>query len=244
MTASSTRSRSGFTLIELLVVIAIIALLAAILLPVFSRAREMARQSSCMSNNKQYALATLMYVQDYDEVFPMSAYPQGGNCVSGAVVSFYYVLNPYVKSPSVTLCPDETDAMNLQITTGNPIAGTPPFTSYAINSALFPSGYLLPCYALPIPLISMGKIPRASDTVMTYDGNVDPSQNQIVQARHGTSFNANYVDGHAKAMQATPSGTTTQFQAFPAPVKTLTVYTIGLNGGAYAGQTVCSGIPQ
>src|ERR1051326_4796013 len=59
--------REGFTLIELLVVIAIIAILAAILFPVFAQAREKARQTSCLSNNKQYATATLMYLQDYDE---------------------------------------------------------------------------------------------------------------------------------------------------------------------------------
>lgn len=59
--------RTGFTLIELLVVIAIIAILAAILFPVFARAREKARQSSCLSNQKQIGLAILMYNQDYDE---------------------------------------------------------------------------------------------------------------------------------------------------------------------------------
>ena len=62
--------KRGFTLIELLVVIAIIAILAAILFPVFARAREKARQASCTSNQKQIALGILMYAQDYDEAFP------------------------------------------------------------------------------------------------------------------------------------------------------------------------------
>jgi prepilin-type N-terminal cleavage/methylation domain-containing protein len=64
--------RGGFTLIELLVVIAIIAILAAILFPVFAQAREAARKSTCMSNQRQLALATLQYIQDYDEMFPGS----------------------------------------------------------------------------------------------------------------------------------------------------------------------------
>jgi len=62
--------RKGFTLIELLVVIAIIAILAAILFPVFARAREKARQTSCLSNVKELGLGLMMYVQDYDECFP------------------------------------------------------------------------------------------------------------------------------------------------------------------------------
>jgi len=64
------RTRHGFTLIELLVVIAIIAILAAILFPVFAQAREKARQTTCLSNGKQIGLATMMYVNNYDEMFP------------------------------------------------------------------------------------------------------------------------------------------------------------------------------
>lgn len=71
---TSRRPRVGFTLIELLVVIAIIAILAAILFPVFAQAREKARQTTCLSNEKQLGLAFMMYLQDYDETFPMDQY--------------------------------------------------------------------------------------------------------------------------------------------------------------------------
>src|SRR5579872_2890780 len=71
----STTSRSrGFTLIELLVVIAIIAILAAILFPVFAQAREAARKAVCISNNRQIGLGAMMYVQDYDEMYPTNAW--------------------------------------------------------------------------------------------------------------------------------------------------------------------------
>lgn len=85
----------GFTLIELLVVIAIIAILAAILFPVFAQARAKARQATCLSNQKQLALAVLMYAQDYDEVLPPSNYsaaPNPGN------TGWYYMVDPYVKA--------------------------------------------------------------------------------------------------------------------------------------------------
>ena len=73
------RQREGFTLIELLVVIAIIAILAAILFPVFAQAREKARQTSCTSNLKQQGTAMMMYAQDYDESYPSNWYPQNGH---------------------------------------------------------------------------------------------------------------------------------------------------------------------
>ncbi len=92
--------RRGFTLIELLVVIAIIAILAAILFPVFARAREKARQSSCLSNLKQIALGTLMYVQDYDEVLPS----YGGS----PMVTPQTRIQPYLKNLQIWVCPSSS----------------------------------------------------------------------------------------------------------------------------------------
>jgi prepilin-type N-terminal cleavage/methylation domain-containing protein/prepilin-type processing-associated H-X9-DG protein len=107
------RPTEGFTLIELLVVIAIIAILAAILFPVFAQARESARKTSCVSNLKQMATATMMYVQDYDETFPLvtgQSYPPQPGIPTDAQTWVYndilVLLQAYVKNYNVFLCPD------------------------------------------------------------------------------------------------------------------------------------------
>jgi len=99
-------SRKGFTLIELLVVIAIIAILAAILFPVFAKVREKARQTSCLSNEKQLGLAFAQYVQDYDETMPWD--DEGYANYQGWAGEVY----PYVKSKGVFLCPDDANKQN------------------------------------------------------------------------------------------------------------------------------------
>ena len=101
---SATKARSAFTLIELLVVIAIIAILAAILFPVFARARENARRSSCSSNLKQIGLGVLQYVQDYDERYP-PAYSNG----EPAFTPWHALVQPYVKSTQLFACPSNTN---------------------------------------------------------------------------------------------------------------------------------------
>ncbi len=147
-----TKHRTGFTLIELLVVIAIIAILAAILFPVFAKAREKARQTACLSNEKQIGLGLLQYSQDNNE-FMISAWSGlGGYGPSDkSPTSYKYKwmdsIYPYVKSTAVFSCPDFHDDFGVK-TTGKyiPIAQDPTspddknFGSYAMNSAYWSSG--------------------------------------------------------------------------------------------------------
>jgi len=124
--------RRGFTLIELLVVIAIIAILAAILFPVFARAREKARMTSCLSNMKQLGTAALMYTQDYDEIYALTAH----NC---CVANFADTLTPtwirglvpYVKNAAVWECPSAQNAW--APTQGTGTGDMPRATNYVVS---------------------------------------------------------------------------------------------------------------
>jgi prepilin-type N-terminal cleavage/methylation domain-containing protein len=127
MTHRHRSSQDGFTLIELLVVIAIIAILAAILFPVFAQAREKARAVSCLSNTKQMGLGLTMYVQDYDESFPYWSWwysSDAGNCGSRDTSAlnagcnhwesmWFNAIYPYVKNNQVFSCPSANDKSTL-----------------------------------------------------------------------------------------------------------------------------------
>ncbi|RYX85328.1 DUF1559 domain-containing protein [bacterium] len=124
----NSKRAAGFTLIELLVVIAIIAILAAILFPVFARARENARRSSCQSNLKQIGLGVMQYVSDYDGVMPPSqacavaeTSPGSGTCQAGtATLSWPSLVYPYIKSGQVFVCPSGSTTVSAQ----NLVAGS------------------------------------------------------------------------------------------------------------------------
>jgi len=108
------RNAGAFTLIELLVVIAIIAILAAILFPVFAKAREKARQSACLSNMKQIGTAMMMYVQDYDETYSLNGTHIFTSVTGSAdygrdLHSWRSLLFPYIKNEGVFLCPSNPD---------------------------------------------------------------------------------------------------------------------------------------
>ena len=145
-------NKSAFTLIELLVVIAIIAILAAILFPVFAQARDKARSASCLSNEKQIGLGLMMYVQDYDETFP-TAYRYKNNTETtnggsaGGYVHYTAMVQPYVKNTQIWVCPSDPNkgirpdnapcADWLDVTTLGCEAQVPRL-SYIPNSAILP----------------------------------------------------------------------------------------------------------
>lgn len=129
------RSASAFTLIELLVVIAIIAILAAILFPVFARARENARRTSCQSNLKQIGLGMMQYAQDYDETLP--AWYNGPSNVSNSTTSWKWndSIYPYVKSEQVFTCPIDGAPNNEYVYYTKLTAASNNFLgSYAVNT--------------------------------------------------------------------------------------------------------------
>jgi len=186
----------AFTLIELLVVIAIIAILAAILFPVFAKAREAARATSCKSNEKQIGTAMMMYVQDYDERF-------FGRDVGG--VNFRGLVTPYVKNQGVWKCPSNPSTN----TSDNAAVGGPYLCHYAINNAAnqFPGGAAGPLLAqiqspankiLMVELRAQPWNDYASNWWTSYGAG---SAWDYGFAGHSTTWNLLYADGHVKAMK-------------------------------------------
>jgi prepilin-type N-terminal cleavage/methylation domain-containing protein/prepilin-type processing-associated H-X9-DG protein len=206
--------RRGFTLIELLVVIAIIAILAAILFPVFAKAREKARQTSCLSNVKQIGLAVLSYAQDYDEMYPRAA---AG--ASGTPRTYYFqILTPYIKNKQIWKCPSIPSSSSY----------TYCYIFHRYSSSMIPDGV----FSVGDPMsyvwnygmggdngasVSMGQVVAPASVFMLWDGaagDVDAttqsagiSSSYKRVANHGQSVdkplhndgdNYVYADGHAK----------------------------------------------
>jgi prepilin-type N-terminal cleavage/methylation domain-containing protein/prepilin-type processing-associated H-X9-DG protein len=203
-------SVTGFTLIELLVVIAIIALLAAILFPVFARARENARKASCLSNLKQLGLGFTQYLQDYDGRFPGAAQYQkwgnGGHWVAGTngqsltdgsgnytpgqtVDTANGAIFPYVKSTQIFICPSNKDARQKLL-------------SYTMNCAI--NG------AMDASITESSSIILLDDEASNNDGYFyavnNPNSTDQMTKIHNGGGNLLFCDGHAKFYQ---------FDAFP-----------------------------
>jgi len=161
-----TNKRKAFTLIELLVVIAIIAILAAILFPVFAQAREKARQTTCASNLKQIGLAAIQYAQDYDEVqVPAIDYD--------SYTFWPLFLQPYLKSWGVVTCPDSPDSVNTAngLCTYGQYLMNVAYNSYDINQHgnkyTSPSTFL---YSGTYSIATLSKISSPATTLFVTDG--------------------------------------------------------------------------
>jgi prepilin-type N-terminal cleavage/methylation domain-containing protein/prepilin-type processing-associated H-X9-DG protein len=206
-------SRKGFTLIELLVVVAIIAVLAAILFPVFARARENARRASCMSNLKQLGLGMMQYTQDYDEKYPQAYYtgldPQTDTSLPGKIyytnpggsnpTSYYKnwmdFTYPYVKSVQLYVCPSATSAPTL------------PTPSYGYNRLIS---------RRDVGGVALASVQRPAECVLALDYNTQyglyadsapegrnwafnaSATSRLIVAPHMDGTNVLFADGHVK----------------------------------------------
>ncbi|BDI28119.1 hypothetical protein CCAX7_001700 [Capsulimonas corticalis] len=223
---SRIHSHQGFTLIELLVVIAIIAILAAILFPVFAQAREKARAISCASNLRQIGTAWLMYSQDYDGIMGLPDYTTPGNNFAWdfAIDPVKHIqdptrglIQPYMKSAAIQTCPDLP-----------PIASAPYggfVTGFAVNMYLSNAKYAgdlfasdISGYATDSQIQSPASTILMADSVLYFGGSYQ--RNDILNApsieaayggsypdvhgRHQTRANVLWCDGHVKGVIPTP----------------------------------------
>lgn len=250
------RKIMGFTLIELLVVIAIIAILAAILFPVFAQARERARSTQCISNLRQSATAVLLYAQDYEDTFPVNLYLQfsaSGPCV----FSFYQSLYPYQKNGDIMLCP--SDGARVSPALAFQLAGLPPICPPVLSEFSYTHNYGLIDFGIDNNLFpntgravkSLARVEFPVETVMIYDGSlVLPGGPFIpfdtpIQARHFGLVNANYVDGHSKPVRARPLTDAQGNQLLGRTLDnrhTVRAWTVA-DGGPYTGRVRIRGVP-
>ena len=208
----------GFTLIELLVVIAIIAILASILFPVFAKAREKARQSSCLSNVKQLAMGVRMYSDDYDGTMPwvQTAVVWGyqGNL---NMYSWLQVIQPYIKNTQINKCPSgpgyaithysfNACAMSLPTGTITGISG-----AYTLDSPASPAEtFMLFDAGGPNTSWSDASVGDADPTNENQiSGDTSDGANYfILPGRHNGGNNIAFMDGHTKWLSAIPAGKT------------------------------------
>ncbi len=211
-----TRKLQGFTLIELLVVIAIIAILAAILFPVFAQAREKARAISCLSNTKQAGLAFNMYTQDYDETM----LKMGNGC------DWWSLIYPYTKNLDMFYCPDRNEGNQTSCPNGGACLTLSRYSGFGYNWGPIGwrgGGLLLAQQPDPqnpgnnyIPGISLAAVQFPAGTFAFGDSYDTPRQTLGIGfaactyqgtttsgLRHNAQLNYAFVDGHAKSVHVT-----------------------------------------
>ncbi len=177
-------SRRGFTLIELLVVIAIIAILAAILFPVFARAREKARQTSCLSNVKQIMLAEIMYEQDNNECTASYSSHPG----AAATYSYREMLEPYLKNDQIGLCPSDDRSTGWSY--------GPNISDTGVANLATSHGYLY-CFRKVATFQYPAETAIFADSAGSY-WRYSAADIQNMRFRHNGGANVGYLDGHAK----------------------------------------------
>lgn len=218
LTRADQRDAVAFTLIELLVVIAIIAILAAILFPVFAKAREKARQISCLSNLKQIGIATMQYVQDYDESFPNRSFNAGmGACFDPTTIgatsavqnpycttlSWQWQIQSYLKSKDVYVCPDGVtkDTSNTWSGSASSNSLTVPIpSSYGINTLIYQySSSDKPATNISAASSSgptiLAKMSAPSDTYFLADADVTDFDDQWTDRIRFPNFRGTFVQG-------------------------------------------------
>jgi prepilin-type N-terminal cleavage/methylation domain-containing protein/prepilin-type processing-associated H-X9-DG protein len=192
--------RRGFTLIELLVVIAIIAILAAILFPVFAQAREKARMASCLSNLKQIGTGTMMYVQDYDERYPSTV--AWGRAWNGypptnfnSPINWQYLpdlVDPYVKNKGVWFCPSIGQTTSTAFGWNMVANGTTYIWNHQTNGCTLctpnPGAY-------NVTGSGIAQVAAPASAPLVWD---IPYWGFWVNGFHNTGLNVAYADGHAK----------------------------------------------
>jgi prepilin-type N-terminal cleavage/methylation domain-containing protein/prepilin-type processing-associated H-X9-DG protein len=218
--------RRAFTLIELLVVIAVIAILAALLFPVFSRARESGRRTGCLSNEKQLTNAVLMYTSDYDETLPSATdgpstpglsggwllfnhFPANEAAVSNAYDVTRGGIYPYVKNSQVYICPTDSEgrrsgnsyAMNSCILNGRvPDPNFQRLKTGKVLAAFDNSASWMLFAEEASPLFDGGEIEQQLRQRSTDDGYMLYSMNRFT-TRHFEGSNITFLDGHAKGLR-------------------------------------------
>lgn len=210
----SIRNRRAFTLIELLVVIAIIAILAAILFPVLSQAREAAKKTQCLNNNKQIGIALYMYLGDNDDTLPMANYPAPPTYVGPPWTAFQFhngagiselcwadLIQPYAKNTDIFGCPD--DGGTARTSAGAQVPGKK--LSYALNYYFYRQPNGVSQFALSGG--TLGEIGSPASKLFIAETGVDASgvRREIVRPdrnagmhRHQNGGNYIYADTHAK----------------------------------------------